>query len=113
MVRAPDVNTCGELTPYYSAVVHERSHASLLADLFYSMVPALFPCCAQPFFFFYRVIQNIIELKPRSKYILAVDDSKNTLEEVAQVRSGHVRCIRFKNQKVKKKTFYSHPTGNK
>ncbi|KAM9840520.1 adenylate kinase 7-like isoform 1-T2 [Aulostomus maculatus] len=26
------------------------------------------------------VIQNLIELKPKSKYILAVDDSKNTLE---------------------------------
>ncbi|TNM94648.1 hypothetical protein fugu_017407 [Takifugu bimaculatus] len=33
------------------------------------------------------VLQNVIELKPRSKYILAVDDSKNTLEEVAKVIS--------------------------
>lgn len=35
---------------------------------------------------FYRILQNIINLKPRSKYILAVDDSKNTLEEVVKVK---------------------------
>lgn len=35
---------------------------------------------------FYRVLQNIIKLKPRSKYILAVDDSKNTLGEVVKVK---------------------------
>lgn len=35
---------------------------------------------------FYRVLQNIIKLKPRTKYILAVDDSKNTLEEVVKVK---------------------------
>ncbi|CAG03539.1 unnamed protein product, partial [Tetraodon nigroviridis] len=33
------------------------------------------------------VLQNIINLKPRSKYILAVDDSKNTLEEVVKIIS--------------------------
>uniref|UniRef100_A0A665TK17 Adenylate kinase 7a n=1 Tax=Echeneis naucrates TaxID=173247 RepID=A0A665TK17_ECHNA len=32
-----------------------------------------------------RVIQNIIELRPKSKYILAVDDSKNTLEDIVKV----------------------------
>lgn len=32
-----------------------------------------------------RVIQKIIELKPKSKYIVAVDDAKNTLEEVVKV----------------------------
>lgn len=36
--------------------------------------------------FFCRVLQKIIKLKPRSKYILAVDDSKNTLEEVVKVK---------------------------
>lgn len=35
---------------------------------------------------FYRVLQNIIKLKPKSKYILAVDDSRNTLEEVVKVK---------------------------
>lgn len=35
--------------------------------------------------FFFRVIQNIIELKPKSKYILAVDDSKKTLEDIVKV----------------------------
>ncbi|XP_045916561.1 adenylate kinase 7-like isoform X1 [Micropterus dolomieu] len=30
------------------------------------------------------VIQNIIELKPKSKFILAVDDSKNTLEDIVK-----------------------------
>ncbi|KAG7508388.1 hypothetical protein JOB18_011708 [Solea senegalensis] len=34
-----------------------------------------------------RVIENIIELKPKSKYILAVDDSKNTLEDVVKMIS--------------------------
>ncbi|XP_068564315.1 adenylate kinase 7-like [Cebidichthys violaceus] len=33
------------------------------------------------------VIQNIIELKPKSKYILAVDGSKNTLEDIVQMIS--------------------------
>ncbi|XP_042358935.1 LOW QUALITY PROTEIN: adenylate kinase 7-like [Plectropomus leopardus] len=33
------------------------------------------------------VIQNIIELKPKSKYILAVDDSKNTLEDIVKMIS--------------------------
>ncbi|KAK5903275.1 hypothetical protein CgunFtcFv8_007071 [Champsocephalus gunnari] len=34
------------------------------------------------------VIQNIIELRPRTKYILAVDDSKNTLEEIVKMISN-------------------------
>ncbi|XP_076023639.1 adenylate kinase 7a [Genypterus blacodes] len=34
------------------------------------------------------VIHNVIELKPKSKYILAVDDSKNTLEEVVEAISA-------------------------
>lgn len=34
---------------------------------------------------FSRVLQNIIELKPKSKYIFAVDDSKNTLEDIVKV----------------------------
>ncbi|XP_071324087.1 adenylate kinase 7-like isoform X2 [Trachinotus anak] len=33
------------------------------------------------------VIQNIIELRPKSKYILAVDDSKNTLEDIVKMVS--------------------------
>ncbi|XP_028996891.1 adenylate kinase 7-like isoform X2 [Betta splendens] len=33
------------------------------------------------------VIQNIIELRPASKYILAVDDSKNTLGDIVQAIS--------------------------
>ncbi|XP_073348543.1 adenylate kinase 7-like [Pagrus major] len=33
------------------------------------------------------VLQNIIELKPKSKYILAVDDSKNTLEDIVKMIS--------------------------
>ncbi|KAM7395120.1 hypothetical protein PAMA_006730 [Pampus argenteus] len=33
------------------------------------------------------VIQNIIYLKPKSKYILAVTDSKNTLEDIVQMIS--------------------------
>jgi hypothetical protein len=31
------------------------------------------------------VIQNTIDHKPKSHYILAVDDSKNTLEEIVMV----------------------------
>ncbi|XP_040920554.1 adenylate kinase 7-like [Toxotes jaculatrix] len=33
------------------------------------------------------VIQNIIELRPKSRYILAVDDSKNTLEDIVKMMS--------------------------
>ncbi|XP_036941835.1 adenylate kinase 7-like isoform X1 [Acanthopagrus latus] len=33
------------------------------------------------------VLQNVIELKPKAKYILAVDDSKNTLEDIVQMIS--------------------------
>ncbi|XP_018538054.1 LOW QUALITY PROTEIN: adenylate kinase 7-like [Lates calcarifer] len=33
------------------------------------------------------VIQNIIEHRPKSKYILAVDDSKNTLEDIVKMIS--------------------------
>ncbi|XP_056261606.1 adenylate kinase 7-like isoform X1 [Seriola aureovittata] len=33
------------------------------------------------------VIQNITELRPKSKYILAVDDSKNTLEDIVKMIS--------------------------
>uniref|UniRef100_A0A673CWZ7 Adenylate kinase 7a n=1 Tax=Sphaeramia orbicularis TaxID=375764 RepID=A0A673CWZ7_9TELE len=36
------------------------------------------------------VIQNIIEVRPKSKYILAVDDSKNTLEEIVKAISDVV-----------------------
>lgn len=32
-----------------------------------------------------RVIQNIIQLKPKSKYFLAVDKSKDTLESIVEV----------------------------
>ena len=32
-----------------------------------------------------RVIQNVIDLRPKSQYILAVDDSKNTLEDTVKV----------------------------
>ena len=35
--------------------------------------------------FVHRVIQNIIELRPKSKYILAVDESRNNLEEIVKV----------------------------
>lgn len=34
------------------------------------------------------VLQNIIQNKPKSKYILAVDDSKNTLEDIVQAISA-------------------------
>nr|XP_057913845.1 adenylate kinase 7a [Doryrhamphus excisus] len=34
-----------------------------------------------------QVIQNVIEVKPKSKYILAIDDSKNTLEDIVKVIS--------------------------
>ncbi|KAM8832111.1 adenylate kinase 7-like isoform 4-T4 [Spinachia spinachia] len=34
------------------------------------------------------VIQNIVEHKPKSRYILAVDDSKNTLEDIVKVISA-------------------------
>uniref|UniRef100_A0A3Q2CCQ9 Adenylate kinase 7a n=1 Tax=Cyprinodon variegatus TaxID=28743 RepID=A0A3Q2CCQ9_CYPVA len=35
-----------------------------------------------------RVIQNVIKLKPKSKYILAVDESHNTLEDVVKAISN-------------------------
>uniref|UniRef100_A0A3Q2Q924 Adenylate kinase 7a n=1 Tax=Fundulus heteroclitus TaxID=8078 RepID=A0A3Q2Q924_FUNHE len=34
-----------------------------------------------------RVIQSLIKLRPKAKYILAIDDSKNTLEEIVKAIS--------------------------
>lgn len=56
---------------------------------------------------FFRVLQNIIDLKPRSKYILAVDDSKNTLEEVVKVESGDFQSISCRNKERKKNILFS------
>lgn len=39
------------------------------------------------------MIQNIINLKPKSKYILAVDESKNTLEDIVKVSYGSIRKV--------------------
>lgn len=40
---------------------------------------------------FFRVIQNIIELKPKPKYIVAVDDSKKTLEDIVKVTLLYIK----------------------
>lgn len=40
---------------------------------------------------FCRVLQNILELKPKSKYILAIDDSNNTLEDIVMVTSWKIQ----------------------
>jgi len=36
--------------------------------------------------FYFRVIQNIADSRPKVRYIIAVDDSKNTMEEIVKVR---------------------------
>ena len=33
----------------------------------------------------YRVIQNIADMKPKARYIVATDDSQTTLEEIVKV----------------------------
>uniref|UniRef100_A0A3B4AJW4 Uncharacterized protein n=1 Tax=Periophthalmus magnuspinnatus TaxID=409849 RepID=A0A3B4AJW4_9GOBI len=50
------------------------------------------------------VIQSIIQNKPKAKYILAVDDSKNTLEEIVHAIStalGHGKVKEFTEQEPK------------
>jgi len=32
-----------------------------------------------------RIAQNVLDSSPKTKYIVAVDDSKNTLEEITRV----------------------------
>jgi hypothetical protein len=34
----------------------------------------------------YSVVQNIADSKPKVRYLVAVDDSKNTLEEIVKVQ---------------------------
>ncbi len=34
----------------------------------------------------WRIIQNVIDHKPKSQYFVAVDDSKNTMEDIIKVR---------------------------
>ncbi|XP_055088432.1 adenylate kinase 7-like [Periophthalmus magnuspinnatus] len=49
------------------------------------------------------VIQSIIQNKPKAKYILAVDDSKNTLEEIVNAIStalGHGKVKEFTEQEA-------------
>lgn len=39
-----------------------------------------------------RVIENLVDLKPKTKYILAIDESKSTLMEIVKVNetAAHV-----------------------
>ncbi|XP_024912672.1 adenylate kinase 7-like isoform X2 [Cynoglossus semilaevis] len=56
------------------------------------------------------IIQNIIQLKPKSKYILAVDESKNTLEEIVKVISealGTGKTTKVSEQEVMKTTDFT------
>ena len=32
-----------------------------------------------------RIVQNVLDSSPKTKYIVAVDDSNNTLEEITRV----------------------------
>ncbi len=34
---------------------------------------------------YFRVIQNIADARPKVRYLVAVDDSQNTLEEIVKV----------------------------
>lgn len=55
-----------------------------LKKLCFEIISAKLNCLCS----FFRVIQNIIEVRPKSKYILAVDDSNNTLEDIVKVTSA-------------------------
>uniref|UniRef100_A0A3Q2NTW5 Adenylate kinase 7a n=1 Tax=Fundulus heteroclitus TaxID=8078 RepID=A0A3Q2NTW5_FUNHE len=46
-----------------------------------------------------RVIQSLIKLRPKAKYILAIDDSKNTLEEIVKVASEFI-CASFQPEEL-------------
>ncbi|KAI4891646.1 hypothetical protein NFI96_024852 [Prochilodus magdalenae] len=51
-----------------------------------------------------RVVQNIIDHKPKPQYLLAVDDSKNTMEDI--IRAISFRLGPGKTQKVPKEDVY-------
>jgi len=38
------------------------------------------------------VVQNIIDHKPKAHYFLAVDDSKNTFEDIVKVLDHQTLC---------------------
>ena len=40
-------------------------------------------CCL--WLFVDRIVQNVLDSTPKTKYIIAVDDSNNTLEEITRV----------------------------
>lgn len=44
-------------------------------------------------FFIFRVVQNIIDHKPKTHYFIAVDDSKNTFEDIVKVIITHTIFI--------------------
>ena len=39
-----------------------------------------------------RVIQNIADSRPKVRYLVAVDDAKNSLEEIVKVRATKADC---------------------
>ncbi len=41
--------------------------------------------------YYFRVIQNIADSRPKVRYLVAVDDSKNSLEEIVKVRAEGIR----------------------
>jgi len=36
------------------------------------------------------IVQNVLDASPKTKYIIAVDDSNNTLEEITRVESLYI-----------------------
>ena len=50
-------------------------------------------CFMQKLMLVCRVIQNIADSRPKVRYLVAVDDSKNTLEEIVKVGSFYLQMI--------------------
>ena len=40
---------------------------------------------------FFSALQNVFDSRPKTRYLVAVDDSQNTLEEIVRV-SGGLEC---------------------
>ena len=47
-----------------------------------------FSCFQFCFVFHFRVIQNIADSRPKVRYLIAKDDSNNTLFEIVKVRTN-------------------------
>ena len=71
----------GVLTFYCSQLSIELNHPG--SQLHQDSNPSTLSCIHTELF--YSVIQNVIDHKPKLNYLVAVDDSKNTIEDIVKV----------------------------